>query len=243
MRIKYLRIHSDDGHSHLDDGTEFVFENNNVNFFDYEYIREVKVFPKISKQAIDYFIRVVNLTKKSSTKEECKSFCQKIIKLIYLRKNLSLTKKFNVPLFFDPSGESLTGDGRILISTFYVPDIKFDCVFLKEGYTQGVQYIEKLITDIAKHKGYSLKEKTILIAMQCKNISSDVRVEYIRNLEFVDHDVYDQKLFDPTTGHYLSWNHLDYNLWNDVYDIIKQRNLSSINDYIDLLHTITSIEI
>jgi hypothetical protein len=242
MRIKYFKIH--EGHSEsLGDGTEFVFENNDVNFFKYEYIRELEVFPKISKQAIDYFIRVVNRTKKSSTKEECKSFCQKIVKLIYLRKNLCLTKKFNVPLFFDPSGEALTGDGRILISTFYVPDIKFDCVFCKKEYTQGVESIQKLIMDIAEHKKYSLEEKTVLVAMQYKNISNNLRVEYIRNLEFVDHYVYDQKLFDPTLGHYLSWNQLDYNLWDEAYNIIKKKNLSNIDDYIDLLHTITSIEI
>jgi hypothetical protein len=242
MRIKYFRIHEGHSQSH-GDGNEFVFENNDVNFFDYEYIREIKVFPKISKQSIDCLIRNVDLIKKSSIKEECKSFCQKIVKLIYLRKNLCATKFFNTPLFFDPSGECLTGDGRILISTFYVPDIKFDCVFLKKEYTQRLEFIEKLITDIAKNKKYSLEEKTVLVAMQYKNISSSLRVNYIRNLEFVDHHVYDQKLYDPTLGYYLSWNNLDYNLWSEVYDIIKKKNLSNIDDYVDLLHTITSIEI
>jgi hypothetical protein len=236
-------MYSDDGHSHPDDGTEVFFEDNNVNFFKYEYIKELKVFPKISKQAIDYFVRVVNRTKKSTTKDECRSFCQKIVKLIYLRKNLCLTKKFNVPLFFDPSGEALTGDGRILVSTFYVPDIKFDCVFLKNEYTQGIESIEKLIMDIAEHKKYSLEEKIVLVAVQHKDVSDSLRVRYIRNLEFIDNYVYDQKLFDPTMGHYLSWNHLDYNLWSLVYDIIKKKNLSNIDDYIDLLHTITSIQI
>jgi hypothetical protein len=156
---------------------------------------------------------------------------------------LCLTKKFNVPLFFDPSGEALTGDGRILISTFYVPDIKFDCVFLKNEYAQGIESIEKLIADIAEHKKYSLEEKTVLVAMQYKNISSNFRIEYIRNLEFVDHHIYDQKIFDRTMGYYLSWDHLDYNLWSRVYDMIKKKNLSNINDYIDLLHNITSIKI
>jgi hypothetical protein len=243
MRIKYFELYSDDGHSHPDDGTEVLFEDNDVNFFKYEYIRELKVFPKISKQAIDYFVRVVNRTKKSTTKDECRSFCQKIVKLIYLRKNLCLTKKFNVPLFFDPSGEALTGDGRILVSTFYVPDIKFDCVFLKNEYTQGIESIEKLIMDIAEHKKYSLEEKIVLVAVQHKDVSENLRVRYIRNLEFVDHQIYDQKLFNPMMGYYLSWNHLDYNLWSQVYDIIKKKNLSNINDYVDLLHNITSIEI
>ena len=71
-------------------------------------------------------------------------------------------------------------------------------------------------------------------------------VYYTSNLndgEFVDHYVYDQKLFNPTMGHYLSWNHLDYNIWSQVYDMIKKKNLSNINDYVDLLHNITSIEI
>lgn len=242
MRIKYFRIY--EGHSEsLGDGTEFFFEDNEVNFFKYEYIKEVKVFPKIAKQAIDCFIRAINDTKKSTTTDECRLFCQKIVKLIYLRKNLCLTQKFNVPLFFDPSGEALTGDGRILISTFYVPDIKFDCVFLKKEYTQGIESIEKLVMHISEHKKQSLEEKTILVAMQHKDLSNNLRVEYIRSLEFVDHYVYDQKLFNPTMGHYLSWNHLDYDLWGQVYDIIKRKNLSNINDYIDLLHIITSIEI
>ena len=242
MRIKYFRIY--EGHSEsLGDGTEFFLGKDEVNFFDYEYIREIKVFPKISNQAVDCLVRNVDLVKKSSSKDECKSFCQKLVKLIYLRKDLTESRKFNIPIVFSPSGEALTGDGRILISTFYVPDIKFDCIFFKNTYTQGIGLIEKLIIDISKHKKYSLEEKTVLVAMQYKNVSDNLRVEYIRNLEFVDHYVYDQKLFNSTMGHYLSWDYLDYNLWSQVYVMIKKKNLSNIDDYIDLLHNITSIKI
>ena len=242
MRIKYFRIY--EGHSEsLGDGTEFFLRKDKVNFFDYEYIREIKVFPKISNQAVNCLVRNVDLVKKSLSNDECKFFCQKLVKLIYLRKDLTESRKFNIPIVFSPSGEALTGDGRILISTFYVPDIKFDCIFFKNTYTEGIESIEKLIMDIAEHKKVSLEEKTVLVAMQYKEFSNNLRVEYIRNLEFVDHYVYDQKLFNPTMGHYLSWNHLDYNIWSQVYDMIKKKNLSNINDYVDLLHNITSIEI
>ena len=198
MRIKYFRIY--EGHSEsLGDGTEYFLGKDEVNFFDYEYIREIKVFPKISNQAVDCLVRNVDLVKKSSSKDECKSFCQKLVKLIYLRKDLTESRKFNIPIVFSPSGEALTGDGRILISTFYSPDIKFDCIFCKKEYSlvKGMQLIEKLIMDIAEHKKYCLEEKTVLMAVQSKNISSSLSVEYIRGIEFVDHYVYDQKLFDP----------------------------------------------
>ena len=242
MRIKYFRI-IDINTSGT--GIEIFPERDNVNFFNYEYIKQLKLFPKLSKQSIDCFIRNINIIKKSTTKEECELFCQKTVKLIYLRESLCSTKSFNVPLVFSPFGEALTGDGRILISTFYVPDIKFDCIFCKKEYSlvKGMQSIEKLIMDIAEHKKVSLEEKTVLVAMQYKEISSSISVEYIRGIEFVDHYVYDQKLFDPYQGRYLSWKNLDYGLWDQVYEVIKSCSLETIYDYIKLLDTITSIKI
>ena len=242
MRVKYFRI-IDVNTSGI--GTEIFPERDNVNFFNYEYIKQLKLFPRLSKQSIDCFIRNINIIKKSTTKEECELFCQKTVKLIYLRESLCSTKSFNVPLVFGPSGEALTGDGRILISTFYIPDIKFDCIFCKKEYSlvKGMQSIEKLIMDIAEHKKVSLEEKTVLMGVQSKNISSSLSVEYIRGIEFVDHYVYDQKLFDPFRGRYLSWKNLDYGLWDQVYEIIKSWSLETIYDYIKLLDTITSIKI
>jgi hypothetical protein len=233
MRIKYLR---------KEIGSEILLQDQKLKFFDYNYISNVKLFEKISNQSIRYLIRNVNLIKKTSSKEECKSFCQKIVKLIYLRKDLCECKKFNIPLFFSPFGECLTGDGRILISTFYVPDIKFDCVFYKKQFENGFDIIEKLVREISQNRKLSLEKNTVLCSMENINLDNNV-IEYIRSLEFVDHYVYDQQLFDCTQGQYLSWKHLDYNLWDEVYDIIKKKNLLNIGDYIDLLHTITSIKI
>lgn len=243
MRIKYLRIHSNDGHSHPDDGTEIFLENDKVNFFDYEYIKEIRLFDRLSKQGVNWFIRHVKIIKKSSTKKSCEHISQSILKLIYLRKDLVKSKFFNVPLFFSPDGECLTGDGRALICTFYVPDIKFDCIFFKKKYNQGIKFIEKLVTDIAEHKKYSLEEKTILMALHYKDISNDCTVGYTRNLEFVDNYVYDQRLFDNTMGYYLSFNNLDRNLWEEAYQLIKSYPIKNIEDYVDLLNKLTSIPI
>jgi hypothetical protein len=233
IQIKYFRKETK---------SEISLDDQKLKFFDYSYITNVKLFEKISNQSINCLIRNIDLIKKSLSKDECKSFCQKIIKLIYLRKDLCECKKFNIPLFFTPFGECLTGDGRILISTFYVPDIKFDCVFYKKEFKNGFGTIEKLVREISEKRKLSLEENTVLCSMENIKLNNNV-VEYIRSLEFVDHYVYDQRLFDCSQGQYLSWNNLDYNLWSEVYDIIKKKNLSNIDDYVDLLHTITSIEI
>ena len=46
MRVKYFRI-IDINTSGT--GTEIFLERDNVNFFNYEYIKELKLFPKLSK--------------------------------------------------------------------------------------------------------------------------------------------------------------------------------------------------
>ena len=226
-----------------DNSTEIFLKKDSLKFFDYQYVTKVKLFKKISKQSINFFIKHINSTKRSSSKQECESFCQKIIKLIYLRKDLCESKSFNIPIFFSPFGECLTGDGRILISTFYIPDISFDCVFYTKHSVDDFNSLNNLILKIAEKKNYSLQEKTVLCSIDFEKDDNSNKSMYIRSLEFVDHYIYDQKLFDYNQAHYLSRFNLNYDLWDEVYEIIKSHDIENINDYVSLLDKITSVPI
>jgi hypothetical protein len=109
MEIKFFRS---------DQGKEITFDKKTFKCFDYQYIHKVKLNQRMKRESIKTFIRNINLIKKS-TKEEYSPFCQRIVKLIYLYRDLTENPTFNIPVIFDPMGAALNGEGRLLISAFY----------------------------------------------------------------------------------------------------------------------------
>lgn len=235
MEIKFFRSYQD---------REITFDKETFKCFDYQYISKVKLNQKMKRESIKTFIRNINLIKKS-TKEEYAPFCQKVIKLIYLRRDLIQNPTFNIPVFFDPMGAALTGEGRLLISTFYIPDIRFDCVFYLKSI-KGFDTIERLIGEITNNNylsGKNLNEKVALCSMEFLKTRNNIPIEYIKGLEFVDNSIYEQQIFDRNLGVYLSKYYLDYELWDYLYELITSHSIENIRDYVSLLDKITSIKI
>jgi hypothetical protein len=228
-------------------GTGEVFiDKETTKFFNYKYLTGVKLNNKLKKQSIQFFIRVVNLLKFKLSKEEGIFECEKLIKLIHLRKDLLTNKSFNMPLNFSPVGIPYTGDGRVLIATFYAPETEFDCVYHQETFG-NFSIIEKLLDDILTHsfiKNQNLDNKMSVFCLDSIMRSDGIFVEAVRGIEIFDSYIFYQNLYDRENGPFFTKDTLRITqLWDEVYDILSSQTVENLSDYISILHKITSIEV
>jgi hypothetical protein len=225
---------------------EVFIDKETTKFFNYEYLTGVKLNDKLKKQSIQFFIRVVNLLKFKLSKEEGIFECEKLIKLIYLRKDLLTNKSFDLPLNFSPVGIPYTGDGRLLIATFYAPETEFHCIYHNQTFG-NFTIIEKLLDDILTRSPIKNKNLDNKMAMFCLDPImrfDGIFVEAVRGMDIFDSYIFYQNLFDKENGPFFSKDNLRITeLWDEVYDILSSQTVENLSDYISILHKITSIEV
>lgn len=223
---------------------QIIFNETNSKFFSFKYLHNISLNNKIITESLNVFIKDIKEIRKTSKSKEY-VWKSQITKLPFLYKDLKKEKVFRMPIVFSPRGTVSSGYGRVLISSIYFPETKFDCIF-QEKNISNLKVLDEIIDKVSNNNYWKHMDLSGIYAnflCSIEDIEEVGKVHYLDCLEFENEtEYYFAKKYGA--GAFIGELEDNFELWYQIYEMIKnfQMDESNVEDYKKLLNKIVFME-